>query len=244
MRTMPLRALVLLLYGYVVWRIAPALGSVVAGGAFAAVLAVAALTLPFAFGRARPPHRFARAFAWAGLLGMGLFSSLFVLTLGRDLALAVARLVAATGAFPLATGALGVRSAQVVAAAALLATAWGFVNARRTAGVVRVDVPLAGLPDPLAGFAHRPDQRRPRRADDPAAVPRGDRRRREPARTPTRRRSPATSSTVGRRARRARRAARRACARATARSSSPATTSTTRAQQPGCASCAGSASSC
>ena len=44
------------------------------------------------------------------------------------------------------------------------------MNARRTAAVRRVDVPIAGLPAGLARLHHRPDQRRARRADDPAAV--------------------------------------------------------------------------
>ena len=43
-------------------------------------------------------------------------------------------------------------SARAVAIGALLATGWGFVNARRRARVVRVDVPIAGLPAGLDGF--------------------------------------------------------------------------------------------
>ena len=35
---------------------------------------------------------------------------------------------------------------------AALVTLWGFANARRTARVVRVDVPVAGLPEALQGF--------------------------------------------------------------------------------------------
>ena len=79
--------------------------------------------------------------AWAGSLTMGLFSSVLVLTLLRDVLLLVAgspSLVAAT--------AIG------VPVAASLLTLVGFVNARRVARVVRVDIPLAGLPVSLAGF--------------------------------------------------------------------------------------------
>jgi predicted MPP superfamily phosphohydrolase len=39
-----------------------------------------------------------------------------------------------------------------VAIAAVLVTLWGFVNARRVARIVRVDVPIAGLPIALDGF--------------------------------------------------------------------------------------------
>ena len=78
----------------------------------------------------------------------------------------------------------------------------------------------------------RPGQRRPRRADDQAAVRRGDRRRRQPAR---RRLVAITGDLVDGSVRRARRRTSRrspACARGRARSSSPATTSTTRAPTP------------
>jgi predicted MPP superfamily phosphohydrolase len=78
---------------------------------------------------------------WAGSLTMGLFSSLLVVTLLRDLLLLVA------GSPPLAT----ISAIAVLVSAAAL-TQVGFVNARRVARVVRVDIPLAGLPSPLAGF--------------------------------------------------------------------------------------------
>ena len=44
-------------------------------------------------------------------------------------------------------------SAAAVPALALLLTLWGLVNARRTARVVRVDVPIAQLPAALHGFS-------------------------------------------------------------------------------------------
>jgi predicted MPP superfamily phosphohydrolase len=43
-------------------------------------------------------------------------------------------------------------SARAVAITAALVTLWGFANARRTARVVRVDVPITGLPATLDGF--------------------------------------------------------------------------------------------
>jgi hypothetical protein len=48
--------------------------------------------------------------------------------------------------------ALVTSSARAVAIAAAIVTLWGFVNARRVARVVRVDVPIAKLPTPLHGF--------------------------------------------------------------------------------------------
>lgn len=78
---------------------------------------------------------------WAGALTMGWFSSLFVFTLVRD----VAFLVPGAAAWK-------VESAGAVVAAATLTTLVGYVNARRLAKVVRVDVALDGLAPELDGF--------------------------------------------------------------------------------------------
>jgi predicted MPP superfamily phosphohydrolase len=83
---------------------------------------------------------------WAGMLALGMFSSLLVLTFVRDLVLGAAALAGAGNA------ALATWSAAAVPALAALATLAGFLNARRTAAVVDVDVPIAGLPDGLHGF--------------------------------------------------------------------------------------------
>ena len=83
---------------------------------------------------------------------MGLFSSLFVLTVARDLALLASAAVDAIRPGTIDVAALLVPSARAVVIGALLATLWGFANARRTARVVRVDVPIAGLPAALDGF--------------------------------------------------------------------------------------------
>lgn len=82
--------------------------------------------------------RLADRMAWTGMLFMGLFSSLFVLTLLRD-----AGLLLAWGVLALAPGALSMTAASAGSAAAvlllgLLFTVAGFFNARRTAAVVRV----------------------------------------------------------------------------------------------------------
>ena len=84
---------------------------------------------------------------------MGLFSSLFVLTLVRDLGLARGRRRRCAGAGRSRRRRWSRSSARaVVPLLAVLVTLWGFVNARRTAAVVRVDVPIAGLPPALHGF--------------------------------------------------------------------------------------------
>ncbi len=78
---------------------------------------------------------------WAGGLTMGYFSSLLVLTILRDVALLIP-----------ATAPWRGDSALWVVLAALTVTVIGLINARMTARVKRVDIPITGLPDALNGF--------------------------------------------------------------------------------------------
>ncbi|WP_395055334.1 metallophosphoesterase [Polaromonas sp.] len=91
--------------------------------------------------------------AWTGMVFMGLFSSLFVLTLLRELALLGGWLWLLAQPTAFSWPVLSAGSAAAVALLGLLMTFFGFFNARRTAAVVRVDVPIAGLPAALHGFA-------------------------------------------------------------------------------------------
>jgi len=150
---MSLQAISLLFHAYVGWRLVPALGSVAGGVALALLLVVSALTLPFGLGARRGGgRRFGVQLAWVGLVCMGLFSSLFVLTFVRDLGLVAVAALDAIRPETLALAPLLEPSARAVVIAAVIVTLWGFVNARRTARVVRVDVPVAGLPLALDGF--------------------------------------------------------------------------------------------
>lgn len=153
--------LLILLHGWVGWRIAPALAawSPIAEAAMWMLLCGSALLMPIGFMSRR---RFAggslgHAVVWAAFISMGLFSTLLVLTLLRD-ALLVVGLLAAIGApriglGPVPLDALQTWSAAMVPILAWLATAWGLHNARKVAQVTRVDVPIAGLPDALHGFS-------------------------------------------------------------------------------------------
>lgn len=139
-----------LLHLYIATRLAMALPAP-AQAALLGLLAASALLVPAGL----IARRFTGApvgdrLTWAGMVLMGLFSSLFVLTLGRDALLLAAALAAHLGLAP--SAALRADSAAAAAGLALIVTAWGFINARRTARVVRVDVPLAGLPPALQGF--------------------------------------------------------------------------------------------
>ena len=123
-------------------------------GAAGVALGVAALTLswlavPLGFvSRNLTNRRLAERLSWLGSLSMGLFSSLFVLTLLRDVALALSSFMLPAALFAAAETA----SAAGVPVFAVLASLIGFVNARRRARIVNVDVPLANLPAGLHGF--------------------------------------------------------------------------------------------
>lgn len=137
-------ALSAVLHLYIGARLVPVLPW--AGGlALGLLLAASAVLVPaglLARHRLRPP--LADRVTWAGMLCMGLFSSLLVLTLLRDLLLLALRL--AHG--PDLAAATGI----AVPLLALALTAIGFLNARMPARVKRVTVPLPGLPPQLAGF--------------------------------------------------------------------------------------------
>ena len=151
---MVLMFILLLLHAYVGWRLIPALAfapwlQVLVAG----VLVASWLLMPMALlARRIRAQPLSDRLAWTGLLLMGLFSSLFVLTLLRDGLLSLAWLAGlalpAWGWMQALPGA----SAAAVPALALLLTLWGLFNARRTAQVVRVDVPIAQLPAALQGF--------------------------------------------------------------------------------------------
>jgi predicted MPP superfamily phosphohydrolase len=90
--------------------------------------------------------------AWIGLLTMGFFSSLLVLTLLRDIVLASLLTIDALWPHTVPLVRWRVDSAASVPLLALLSTGVGFVNARRRARVVTVDVPIEHLPAALDGF--------------------------------------------------------------------------------------------
>ena len=148
----------LLLHAWVGWRIGPSLGAwPPAEPLLWATLVASAVLMPMGFmARRVASGAVAIALAWAGLLFMGLFSTLFVLTVLRDALLVLAWgltvLAGLANVQLVALDALQTWSAVAVPLLGLAATLWGFWNARRTASVVRVEVPIAGLPAALHGF--------------------------------------------------------------------------------------------
>ena len=139
-------ALAATLHLYIGVRLVPALPAT-AGLLLAGLLVASALLAPAGFLTRRlwrPPA--ADRLTWVGMLFLGLFSSLLVLTLLRDLALVAAGIAGAGG--PALRGA----SAAAVPLLAGGLTAVGFFNARRTAAVRRVRIPLRDLDPALDGL--------------------------------------------------------------------------------------------
>ncbi len=151
----PVLLISLLLHAVIGWRIAPDLASVDAalGVALWAALTVSALLMPMGFlarRLAKPP--FANLLTWMGLLCMGLFSSLLVLTLMREALLLLAGIADWLWPQVFSGTTLQQDTALGLPVVALLVTVLGFWNARRTATVVQVDVPITNLPEALQGF--------------------------------------------------------------------------------------------
>lgn len=144
-------ALLALLHFYIGSRLLPPLpiGAVGETVGWLALLA-SFLLMPLAlFARGARDPKWSDRLAWIGLTTMGLFSSLVVFTLLRDIALLLARI------FLSAADLLAFERVTAIATIvlAVLATLVGLFNARRRAAVVEVEVPVANLPVELTGFS-------------------------------------------------------------------------------------------
>jgi predicted MPP superfamily phosphohydrolase len=155
---MPIRSLSVLtafLHAYMALRLLPALAMLTPAWPLAlAALVISATTipLPFASRRIAANTKLGNTLKWVGLISMGWFSSMFVLTVARDAGLLIAWLASALGGLQVRWDAGLPWSALAVLALATGTTLIGFSNARRTASVKRVDIPIRGLPTALEGF--------------------------------------------------------------------------------------------
>jgi len=151
----PLSALTALLHVYIALRLLPALALLTPAWPLALLaLVVSAVTIPLPFLSRRIERNasMGEAIKWIGLISMGWFSSMFVLTLVRDAGLLLTWLAGALGGVQVQWNTLRPWTALAVLAVATATSAIGFLNARRTASVKRVDVPIRGLPQALEGF--------------------------------------------------------------------------------------------
>ena len=148
----PLIFILALLHAFIGWRLAPELAAPW-GWVLGVGLVLSTVLMPLGLLGSRVGRQpWADRLSWVGLLLMGLFSSLFVLTALRDVGLLLAWVIDAIGLVDMPLDVLRTFSAQGVPLLALAVTFLGFLNARRTPAIVRVDVPIAGLPAALHGF--------------------------------------------------------------------------------------------
>lgn len=154
MNFLPLALVTALLHVYIGARLVPGLQALpLVQWLLIIGLLLSALLMPLGLMAGRVAKQpLADVLTWVGLLFMGLFSSLFVLTLARDAGLLLLWLadLLAPGQLPLAW--LRIASAEAVPLLGVGVTLLGFLNARRTAAVVKVEVPIKGLPPALQGF--------------------------------------------------------------------------------------------
>jgi len=149
-----MRVYLILLHAYVGVRLLPGLPFGIAGPvAGSAVLVASAWLIPFGFRYRRSgvtgrPRRL----MWAGLVALGAFSTLVVLTFLRDVSLLAALGLDSAWPGSVAIDAYVRWSAVAVPVATALLTLVGFVNARRVAAVRTVEVPIAALHPSLHGF--------------------------------------------------------------------------------------------
>ena len=144
-------SLLVLLHFYIGVRLLPALALGPAGtGVGVTLLILSGLLMPAGMmARSIESQSLSDRVAWAGLLTMGWFSSIFVLTLLRDVALLPAWLLLPDDYLvPVSHW-----SATAVVGLSLFATLAGLVNARRRARVVDIDITIANLAGALHGFS-------------------------------------------------------------------------------------------
>jgi predicted MPP superfamily phosphohydrolase len=142
-------AILVLVHLYIGLRLLPGMNANLLG-MFLGIILLSISAVLVRIGLVAPSLRRSRwsgPLSWAGLLAMGFFSSLLVLTFVRDVLLLILTLAG------VASPAIAFDSAVAVPLLALAVTAIGFINARRLARVVKVDVPIAGLPRELDGYA-------------------------------------------------------------------------------------------
>jgi predicted MPP superfamily phosphohydrolase len=145
--------ILVLLHAYIGARLLPDLPLGAAGFAVgAAALAASAWLIPLGFNARRGAGGGSQRVMWAGLLAMGAFSTLLVLTFLRDAGLLLVLAIASWSDLAVPVRAITRGTAVAVPLLTALITALGYVNARRVARVRHVDVPSAALPAALHGF--------------------------------------------------------------------------------------------
>lgn len=141
-------------HGFIGWRlITPLTFSPALQVSLWALLLVLAWLVPAALIGLRFPHpRWRHVIAWSGFVGMGLVSTLFVLTLLRDAVLVLLWLLHWLDLFHADIPLTRQSTALTVWVGSVLISIAGFWNARRLPAIREVKVPIQDLPPGLQGF--------------------------------------------------------------------------------------------
>jgi uncharacterized protein len=144
-----------LLHAYIGWRLLADMPfGAGASAATVALLVASALAIPLGLAARRVKRQpLSDRLAWTGLLAIGFFSSLFVLTFLREVGLLAAYAMSPSLIRSAVLHQARVYSALTVPILAALLTFVGYLNARRRAEVRSIDVPIVDLPEPLHGFS-------------------------------------------------------------------------------------------
>jgi len=151
----PLFAFSLVVHALVAWRLVPDLlqYSTNAGIALGIWLVFSTALMPMGLVAQRVAREpWARWLTWMGLVSMGLFSSLFALMVVREVALLFGTMLQWIHPGLLNLQALREATVLLIPVISIAILVVGYWNARRTAAVVSVDVPVANLPEALVGF--------------------------------------------------------------------------------------------
>jgi hypothetical protein len=152
-----LRLLSLFLHAFIAWRLLPELSQwPILSAALGLALVNSVLLMPMGIGLASRlagfGHRTTRLVTWLAWAGMGFSSTLLILTLVRELLMLAVLLADLAWPGWLALASWRSQSAFAVALLGFLITLLGFSNARRTAAITRVSIPIKNLPAALQGF--------------------------------------------------------------------------------------------
>jgi hypothetical protein len=151
----PLFAFSLIVHALVGWRLVPDLAqyTVYAGFAFSLWLVLSTALMPMGLVAQRlAPEPWGHRLTWIGMVCMGVFSSLFALMVVREVVLLIATMLQWMNPGLLNLMALREVTAVLIPIVSIAILAVGYWNARRTAAVVSVDVPVSNLPEALVGF--------------------------------------------------------------------------------------------
>jgi uncharacterized protein len=143
------------LHAYIGWRLVPVFAPwpLLCAAVAALVLASAIATLATSLLLRRIAlSPWGDSLAWVGYLFAGLFSSVLILTVLRDVVLIGSALLHWIRPTLAAWPQLGTITAACVVIISLFVTITGLFQARRTPGITRVDVPITNLPAALDGF--------------------------------------------------------------------------------------------